>query len=303
LISWRYHIVSIVGVFLALALGILLGSSVVRSPVEATLHSDLDRWQMQARDAKNQAKEAEAASAALARRLSSELGPWALHARLDGVPVVFVTDGPHAPDWREHVVDAVVGAGGRAEGTILLSGRWALANPDDTEALVSTMRSVVPTFEPRKDAAGAALSVLGERFLEPTGRALIGALEGAGFITVQGRPEETWPAAGSAVVILSPARGGPGSSTRGADSFAKSVSTVAPTLVASENPEGNSLVKALRAEKDLPVTLATFDSATNETDPGGIGVVAALLAATEGRGGHYGAQGGRSFVAPASRLG
>jgi hypothetical protein len=87
--------------------------------------------------------------------------------------------------------------------------------------------------------------------------------------------------------------------TPGTTAFARNVAQVAPTLVVSDVATETSLVTELRDTDGLPENLSTFDAATAEMDPGGTGVVAALLAATESRGGHYGTGRGLTFVAPA----
>ena len=301
MISLRYHIISIVAVFLALGLGIVLGSSVVSTPLDARLNADLERYKRQADEAKANERELKVTNDTFRRRISEEIAPWADHERLTGLPIVFVSDGPQAPKWRQHVQDALVAAGAQPQGTILLSERWRLAAPEDTDDLVSTVRSVVPSFDPSDDAAAAALGMVGERFLEPTGRALVNALSREGFMTVRGRSGDSWPPADAAVVALSPTRvetpedTGP---TPGLLSFVRGVSEVTPVLAACDAPDQTSLVSLLRDENGLADTLSTFDSATTESDPGGIGVVAALVAAREERGGHFGAERGRTFVAP-----
>jgi hypothetical protein len=306
-ISLRYHIVSVMAVFLALGLGIVLGSSVVSTPLDARLNADLERYKRQADEAKASAGDLRIENETLRRRLGEEIAPWAVHDRLTDLPFVFVSDGPQAPKWREHVQDALIAAGAQPQGTILLSERWQFAAPEDEDDLVSTVRSVVPSFDPEEDAASAALGIVGERFLEPTGRALVDVLTRDGFMTVQGRSGDNWPPANSTVVVLSPARtqeaGGAEDAedtgpTPGVLSFVRSVAAVTPVLAATDAPEGSSIVTELRDQSGLADMLSTFDSSTDESDPGGIGVVAALAAATDERGGHFGAARGRAFVAP-----
>jgi hypothetical protein len=299
MISFRYHIVSIMAVFLALGLGILLGSSVVSAPLDARHVAEAQRYKDERDDAKAKASEVTGENNTLRRRIGDEVAPWAVHQRLAGTPFVFVSDTPQVPKWRSHVESALVAAGAEVRGTIVLSERWQLSAPDDETDLVATMQSIVPTYEPGDDPASSALEMLGERFAEPTGRALIDVLGRDGFLTVQGRGDGDWPPPGAAVVVLSQARTEDVPLTRGSGMFAQSVADVTPTLVVADLPTDTSLVTELRDADGLPDALSTFDAATDDTDPGGIGVVAALLAATEGRGGHYGTGRGLTFVAPA----
>jgi hypothetical protein len=152
--------------------------------------------------------------------------------------------------------------------------------------------------------ADAALRLFGEGFFEqPAAGELIDELESEGFISVPDRPDGEWPAPGALLVVLSASRAGDEALTPGGASFVSGVAeeALAPgTLIVTNSPEGASLVRRLRDDRRLPDNLATFDAATNEADPGGLGVVAALVAATEARGGHYGTEDGRTFVAPPS---
>lgn len=299
MISFRYHIVSIMGVFLALGLGILLGSSVVTSPLQSRLQHDLSAARQERDEAKAQTKELNDQNDTLRDRMTDQVAPWAMHGRLADVPFVFVSDGPGVPEWRGHVQTALVAAGADPHGTIAFTDRWQLTEPNDETDLVATMRSIVPAYEPGGDPAGSALELLGERFAEPTGRALVDVLGRDGFLTLQGRSDGDWPPSGAAVVVLSSVSGDDAPLLPGGLNFARGVARVTPTLVVSDAPAGLSLLTELRGERGLPDGLSTFDSATDETDPGGIGVVAAMLAATESRGGHYGTARGLAFVAPA----
>ncbi len=297
MIDFRYHIVSLVAVFLALTLGILLGSSVIQGAVVDRLRDDITRYREERDEARVELRELRDDSENRAQLLQNETAPWALAGRLDGQRVVLVSDGGDVPEWRSHVQQAITAAGAVVSGTISLTDRWALTATEDREALE---RAVAPVAVTAVTAEGV-LGELGASFLEPAGRVLIDALEEGGFLEIQGRPEEgAWPPPSAQVVVLSPARRAELSPVAGSVEFATSVSGVAPTLVASDRPQGRSLVTELRrvrGDEDLPTGLATFDSATDGGDPGGVGVVAALVAAGEGRGGDFGAE-GSSFVAP-----
>ena len=303
MISLRYHIVSVVAVFLALGLGIVLGSAVVSTPLQSRLNADVERYKDERDRANEEADVLERENDVLRERVVEQIAPWSTHLKLAGLSFVIVSDAPKAPEWRDHVSDALVAAGAEAQGAILFSDRWQLGAPEDEADLDATMRSVVPSFEAGDDTGESAMTTLGERFTDAGGRALIDVLSRDGFMTVQGRSDGEWPPPGAAVVILSAARAGqsspppmPGPPTQ---AFATSVATVAPTLVVTDLSGEPSLVSTLRDADDLPDGLATFDAGTEASDPGGIGLVAALLAATEDRGGHYGTGRGLSFVAPA----
>jgi hypothetical protein len=301
LIDLRYHIVSLMAVFLALALGILLGSSVIQGALVDRLESDIDRYKEERDAAVAEAGELKAGADQLTTR-SVDIAPWAVHQRLEGSEVVLVSDGS-VPDWRDHVLGALEDAGAEPSGTVVLEDRWELAEPEDGEELDRILQEVAGSpVAATSDPAQEALSLLGARFFDEMGTALIDELERAGFVSVQGRPDGDWPVPGSLVVFLSEARPRAEAPLAGGGAFVDSIATDARApgvLIASDKADGRSLVAQLRADdEELPDNIATFDSATEDSDPGGVGVVAALVAAIEERGGHFGAEDGRRFVAP-----
>ena len=304
MIDLRFHIISLVAVFLSLALGILLGSSVIQGAIVDRLESDIRRYREERDDAVDRVTEREAESRELNTRLRNDFTPWSVHQRLEGAAFVVVSDGA-LPPWRDHVLAALESAGADPAGTIVLEDKWQLRTPEDRDDLIEAVQNGAATTLARGDEmAETALGLLGERFFEePDAGELIDELESAGFISVPDRADGDWPPPGSIVVVLSAARASEETVTPGATTFVSTLAEEARApgaLVLSDRPEDASLVRALRDDRRLPDSVSTFDSATDETDPGGLGIVAALVAATEGRGGHFGSEEGRTFVAPPS---
>lgn len=298
MIGFRYHVVSIVAVFLALTLGILLGSSVIQGAVVDQLRRDITRYRTERDAAREDMQEIRTEQQRLREVLTGGVVPWALSGRLTGTPVVIVTDGLESPAWREHVTDGLVRAGATIAGTIAIGPRFDLVERQDAADLADAVEASGLAFEPGDDAASAALSLLGERLLDPSGRVLLGELDAEGFVTATRDAEGAWPPPSSLVVVLSPAGGEEDEPTGGVAAFVSSVGNTTATLAATDDGDGPSVVTQLRDRSgDLPRTISTFAGATDADDPGGVGVVAALLAATEGRGGHFGS-GGDSFIAP-----
>lgn len=306
MIDFRYHIVSIMAVFLALGLGILLGSSVVSDAVEAQLADDLRAAREQRIEARAERDAATKESKDLRELIGRQIAPWTVDGRLDGRRSIVFADGD-VSDWESHVTRALESAGAENVGTVSFTEKWGLASPADEDELIRAMESAGADFVATADAAAAALTALGESFLQPGGELLVDALDEAGFLAVRGRPDEgAWPPASSVVVILSAARSGEEEPTPGVASFARAVSDAgppdgdraqrraAPTLVASDTGIGRSVLTELRQQRDaddvppLSPLLATFDAATDELDPGGIGVVAAMAAAAQEVGGDFG---------------
>ena len=134
MINFRYHLVSLTGVFLALALGIILGASVVDSGAVdglrgqlGSVKADVDRVDQQ--------------NAALRRDLgswnefSTKAGPGILSGRLQGVPVLVLgmrgIDAEPVADLRNDLASADA----RLQGTVWLTSKLRLDNAEDTQAL------------------------------------------------------------------------------------------------------------------------------------------------------------------------
>jgi len=134
MINFRYHLVSLTGVFLVLALGIILGASVVDSGAVdglrgqlGSVKADVDRVDQQ--------------NAALRRDLdgwnqfATKAGPGVLSGRLQGVPVLLLgmrgIDAEPVADLR----DDLLSADARVQGTVWLTSKLQLDNVEDTQAL------------------------------------------------------------------------------------------------------------------------------------------------------------------------
>jgi hypothetical protein len=304
LINFRYHIVSIVAVFLALGLGILLGSSVVSDPLGAQLNEDLVIARRARETAESERNTFETEVRTLRNRLN-DAAAWVVDSRLDGRRILFVADRSNE-DLAGHVRRPLVAGGAESAGLLELSDRLRLPDAADRQELVDAVTAIVPSceegvtedcFDEEGDVGASALALIGERFREPVGRVLIDSLVERGFMAAPEKPDGEWPPTDATVVILASGRSADAEPLPGLVRFAREVAEGAPTLVASAGLESESLVSDLRDENNLPDTLSTFDAATDETDPGGVGVFAAMIAATEGRGGHFGEV--DPFIAPA----
>lgn len=138
MINLRYHIVSITAVFLALGIGLTLGSTFLDRVTVDTLKAQLDDVEAQAdrTSTENEAlgarvQDLEERDAALAAALPERL----LDARLAEVPVlVIATEGTD-----QTVVDAAVAALGAADaavsGTWWLTDRWSLDDEEEVTDL------------------------------------------------------------------------------------------------------------------------------------------------------------------------
>jgi len=136
MVNFRYHLVSLTGVFLALALGIILGASVVDSGAVDGLRGQLGSVKVDVDRVDQQ-------NAALRRDLdgwnefATKAGPGVLSGRLQGVPVLVLgmrgIDAEPVADLR----DDLLSADARLQGTVWLTSKLQLDSVEDTQALAT----------------------------------------------------------------------------------------------------------------------------------------------------------------------
>jgi len=240
MINFRYHLVSLVAVFLALAIGIVAGSTVIKESILDQTQQNLDRAEKNLKDLENSNAALRSELDQLNQRdqaLDRSGVTDFLQDRLVGVPVLMVKVDGVDDDAATAVRQAIVAAGADYAGTVTVTDRLGLATPADVGALQGVLgeAAVDPTVL-RTDLA-ARLStlvtsvadsqpVVGRGFppptdddpattttLPPTGsllasnqlRALLDDLDGAGFLKLSDRPDgaDTIDLAAMRLVVVS----------------------------------------------------------------------------------------------------
>jgi hypothetical protein len=125
-ISWRYHVVSIVAVVLAFGLGILAGTSVVNDEFVATLRANTEAAQDQ--------RDRALAEVAAYERFAEALQPILRDGVLDGEEAVVVTLGGVGRPARR-AIDELAAAGVDPLTTLELTRRFVEPDPGDLTAL------------------------------------------------------------------------------------------------------------------------------------------------------------------------
>ena len=142
MINFRFHLVSLIAIFLALALGVVIGAGVIDRGMVDTLNSRLDTV-----EARPSASRARTTCCRRGRQLADAIGDDAVPARsssrslADDVGIVAVrgVDGDRA---RTPSSPRPAG-GGTVTGTLWLEDKWALANDDDVAAMAQAVGLVV----------------------------------------------------------------------------------------------------------------------------------------------------------------
>jgi len=180
MVNFRFHLVSLTAVFLALAVGIGLGATVVDQATVDVLQTRLNgvSGRVDKTDAENQ-------------RLREDLGRWAKFAdeagdesvegRLANVSVVAVSVQGAERSPVDAVQASLTAAGARSLGTLWLSSKLRLEKPEDAV----TLAEIVGATNRAPDAVRqAAVTRLASGLASGTGLVLLRALRDAAFLDV-----------------------------------------------------------------------------------------------------------------------
>jgi hypothetical protein len=168
-IEFRYHVVSIAAVFLALATGIALGTGPLTGGVDSQAASaaEQDRQDRVLRDQLDQAEHHAAFSDAYAQATSGQL----LAGRLEGRSVALILLPGADDDIANGVADAIAAAGGSVTGTLELQP--ALLDPQNRQVAEGLATQVLERVEDVSSADDASTYEL------------VGASLARGFLTDQ----------------------------------------------------------------------------------------------------------------------
>ncbi|MDP9408517.1 MAG: copper transporter, partial [Actinomycetota bacterium] len=309
MIDFRYHLISIIAVFLALAIGIVLGTTALNSALLddlraniSSLTQDKDDLRGQVADLQTRLDDAGAFTEATASAL--------LAGRLAGRQVV-VLAAPGAPgDVREAVVAGVEDAGGEVVGPVLLQADYLTREPAEVDDLVRRLAPAGVTL-PAGSGAERLGSLLASVLVTTSTTApgatgpdapdattttdrVLDGLRDAGLVRVQGETPEPAPLA---VLVAAP---GPVEGEAVDEEVLRQEqqallalalafrSRSLGTVVAGpdEPPGGRGLVATLRADDAVADQLSSVDDAGSPQ--GRVATVFSLLEAWRGGVGHYG---------------
>lgn len=307
MINFRFHLVSLVAVFLALAVGVIMGYGVLGQPTVSALQNRIDRVEAnanaRARENDQLHTEVDNLDAAI-----NAFGPFAVTDRLSKVPVLVVAVRGVDSDPLKATVELARRAGADAPGIIWLESKWALANNGEPAVLAKALGVDASKRATLRQAGWRAIVArLSQGNTAATD--LLRTLSDAGFVSYEGvgngnsRALGTLGGAATRVLIAVGSQGAL-SAKQLLVPFARAAVSVNLPLAAVEDyhqvnngPDRGSLVALLRSDSSLTKQITTIDDLDHPS-----GAVASVLALAElGRGlvGHYGFGDGASGPAPA----
>jgi Copper transport outer membrane protein, MctB len=307
-ISLRYHVISIAAVFLALAVGVVLGSTTLSRSLLSGLSSDNDDLVNQVHDLENQ-RNAQNARLADADSFATQIGPMAVHGQLAQRTIVIITTADADPADRDALKALLTDAGARVTGELQLTDDFS--NPEKADQVKDLVPRLLPAgvqLPTVSDPGTLAGGLLGPLLLidkadnkpqasaDETAAAFAGLTEG-GFV----KASQGIQPAQLAIVLTGGAAKGDGAGDRAATiaRFATQVdrSGAGAVLAGSEgSADGTGAVGVVRADTAATSILSTVDNAGT---PGGrVVTVLALHEQLDGKSGRYGSAGNAEAPAP-----
>jgi hypothetical protein len=307
MINFRFHLVSLVAVFLALAVGIVMGYGILGQPTVSGLQNRIDSVEAnaEARRLENERLQTDLdrANAAL-----EESSPFSVTDRLPGVPTVVVAVRDIGDEAVQRVVTLARRAGATAPGVVWLEGKLSLQSKADTKALAGVLGLADST---KRVALRAGLwTELLDRLTEDAvgpGPDVLGALVNAGFVSIEGVGSGEpgvgdIGGTGTRVVLAIGPTGGLETSlvvTGFANAAVKASVPLVVGEVFAEEPGGAARGDALspiRDDESLAAELTTVDDL--EWSAGGVAAILGLADLGRGVVGHYGYGNGADRLLP-----
>jgi hypothetical protein len=317
LVDFRYHLVSIIAVFLALAVGIVVGTTALNGYVVDSLRAsnkkvihDKRGLESQVKDLRNQVSRRE--------QFADAVAPEVVGGQLSGERVLLVTT-PGASDGVIKSLTALVTeAGGATTGQVSL--RADLLDPTKAQVVDDVVASVAPAGVTLPEgtagdraavelAAALLTSSASTRLPEDAAAKVLGGFAGADLVDVQPPPgSKSGTPLGLATLAVLVTGGADGHT---ADDVTKqrqrTVLTLARAMdlrsagvvvVGPESAAGTGgLIEALRRDGGLSDRVSSVDAV--DTSYGAVSAILALHEQATGRSGRYGQGPGSQAAAPA----
>jgi hypothetical protein len=298
-IDFRYHLVSIVAIFLALTVGIVMGSTVLQDPLIKSAEettAQLRQNNEEFRQENTELRQREAGYDAFV----TATGPTLLRGMLAGERVVVVEAPGAASDMRGPVTEVLTAAGATVTGWLTLTDKYLAADQAGlVDQLATTLKPAEVAFPEQAGPHDKAALVLAHALLTTeageTGEkdagalGVLGGFADAGLVNVDDEPETR----AGAAILLAPAEAYEG---RGAEERTAAVvslataldaagrgAVVAGTLAATGN---GGVISAIRDSGEVAGKVSTID--TLDMTAGRASLVYALREQLDGGAGQYG---------------
>ena len=300
MIDFRYHLVSLIAVFLAIALGIIIGTTALNEPLQANIEGQVTQLEQDKRDLEDRTQQLQA-QVATNDAFADAVAPALVDGALAGRSVLLVLGNEDVlPEYVEQVGALVTEAGGTVAGTISLQPEYS--DPSSSSSLQNyvTGPGMPPAGVelPETDDAGRLVGGLLAQVLmipaggpAPDGTAASSVLAGLVALDVLVSEGDSVAPAHYAIVLTSGAFTGEDAAERNGtlvDLVAALDAAGSGAVVAGDAASAgeDGLIGVLRADPTLSAAVSTVDNLG--TGAGRISTVLALGGEAEGTSGRYG---------------
>ncbi|MEV4642403.1 copper transporter [Actinoplanes sp. NPDC049548] len=298
MINFRYHVVSLTAVFLALAIGLVVGTAALNGPVVDTLKDRVDGL---SKDNSNYREQANQYRDELNKNqdFATELSPSLLNGKLTGRKLVVVVL-PSGQESAKGVTSMLEVAGATITGQVTVQEKF-LDPANGIELLGLAERASRPTVSAEglplnSDGVETSSALLARALLVKTPAvaeqdltAVLTAYTKTGYLQVS---DDLAPGAEATVVVsgLPPVDRDAGRKNQNAVTLTTQFANAKPVVVAGNGIGQGNLVSEVRGDPKLAQTVSTVDNASTA-----FGQLATAMVTVErvvdGRIGQYGLQG------------
>jgi hypothetical protein len=299
-IDFRYHLVSLIAVFLAVALGIVIGTTALNEPILADIKNQVTDLEGDKRSLEDRTQELQA-QLDTSDAFEAAVAPALVDGALANSRVLLITTNEDvAPETVDEVTALITEAGGTVSGSLAL--RPEFSDPSSSSALQGYVTGGgLPTTVhlPETDDAGQLVgAALAQVLMIPAGGGVVpdgasvsSVIAGLVALDVLAQTTDSVAPADYAVVLTSGAFTGKDAAQRSntvvdlvsALDAAGSGSVVSGDAASAAD---NGLVGAIRADPSLSSAVSTVDNVGRVA--GRISTVLALGAEADGTSGRYG---------------
>jgi hypothetical protein len=270
-INFRYHVVSLTAVFLALAIGLVVGTAALNGPVAENLRDQVtavSRDNSNLRDQQNQFRD----ELDRAQDFASEVSPALLNGKLTGRKILIVAL-PNSQDYVDQVISMLTVAGAQITAKVTVQDKFfdplndvELLDLAEQASQPTVPAAGLPTNSYGVETSSALLALALEQRTPPVApgdlTAVLTAYSEPGYIAVDDNPT----GGAEAAVVVS---GLPATDTNAAKKSLAAVTLATqfakdrPLVVAGDGVVDGNLVAQIRADPALVKTISTVDNASS----------------------------------------
>ncbi len=309
MINFRYHVVSLAAVFIALAIGLVVGTAAFNGPAAdalddqvAAMRNDNNKLRDEVEHLTEESEQEE--------RFATEALPGLIDNRLSGKRVLLVTTTDAGKDYIDGVADALEAvAGAKITGRLAIQKKFV--DPANKEELLDLAAETTPAgvtgLPANSNGVETSAALLAASLMDHDPavdvldrRKVVAAYKEQAYVITS---EINEPAEAVVVLAGAPYTEKDADKLNGAlKTFVEQFDKTSPIVVAAASTAGaGNLVATVRGDSNLSKPVSTVDN--GGSPQGRAAVLLALAEQVEGRSGHYGVGGGSTSLLPKTPVG